>query len=75
VPAQACAYVEDCFKCPSDTICVVNEAWTTSHHCVNPSPACSGGCECLEQLVCVGGYSLCGEFDDGSAAHCECTTC
>ena len=75
MPAQACAYVEHCFTCPSDTICVVNSAWTSSHHCVNPAPGCSGGCECLEPLVCIGGYTQCGEFDDGSAGHWDWPRC
>jgi hypothetical protein len=75
VPAQACAEVESCFVCPADTICVVNDAWTSSHHCVNPAPGCAAGCECLESLVCVGGFSDCALFDDGSAAHCACPSC
>jgi hypothetical protein len=75
LPHQACAEVEDCFVCPAGNICVVNDAWGSSHHCVNPSPNCGGGCACLEPLVCINGYTLCNEFDDGSAAHCECPNC
>ncbi|MBE7478539.1 MAG: hypothetical protein HS104_00925 [Polyangiaceae bacterium] len=75
IPHQECSEVESCFVCPKETICVVNDAWGSSHHCVNPAPGCSSGCGCLKSLVCIGGYSECGEFDDGSAAHCSCPTC
>jgi hypothetical protein len=75
VPFQACAKVKDCFTCPAGNICVVNDDFGSSHHCVNPSPNCGGGCDCLEPLVCIGSYTMCNEFDDGSAAHCECPNC
>jgi len=75
VPADQCLSVPDCFGCPSGTVCVVYDAWTSSHHCITPPAGCATSCECLGKLVCVDGFDACAEMDDGSAVHCSCPAC
>jgi hypothetical protein len=76
VPAVQCASVANCSDCPGGTSCVVNEAFTSSAHCVNVPAGCAPDCSCLGKAVCTGGFNVCiDKVNDGSAVHCECPAC
>ncbi len=76
VPAVQCASVANCSECPGGTSCVVNQAWTSTAHCVNVPAGCAADCSCLGKAVCTGAFNACiDKVNDGSALHCECPTC
>ncbi len=76
VPAVQCASVANCSECPGGTSCVVNQAFTSSAHCVNVPAGCTADCTCLGKAACTGEFDACvDKVNDGSAVHCECTAC
>lgn len=76
IPVTDCAKVDTCFDCTGGSICVVNDAWQSSHHCVNPPAGCSQGCACLKDKACIQGFDACTDgIKDGSAVHCSCPSC
>jgi hypothetical protein len=78
VDPTACMSVTDCSVCTSNgAICVADEAWTKSFHCVPKDPACDAvTCACYGSKVCIGGFNACGEGPAGSMTiGCGCPTC
>jgi len=74
--ASDCASVTSCDLCHEERhVCVAQEAWVTTYHCVEVPPDCAHdrSCDCLGTNVCVREFDACSDSDD--MIHCTCINC
>jgi hypothetical protein len=77
VPATECLSVTRCGQCdPATQVCVLEQAFDETRHCVDLPAACQGRplCECMGSSVCVSPFDLCAETPSGEIS-CGCPTC
>lgn len=78
VEPSACMSVTDCAACTAGGgLCVANQAWMETYHCVPKDPACSAPtCACYGAKVCINEFWSCNEGTVGTAAlNCSCPNC